>query len=160
MGAASRFRSLLLAGLSCLAVAPSAMAGPSVPAHGSSSTPSLGEALEHSNAEQLALSDHLRQRNVMFYGAWWCPASFRQKHLFGKEAGNRLPYVECDKEPAGRERCRAAGVQAYPTWVMGRQRVEGVQSVEELKQWSGFDSRAAAPMTAPSTAGQTRQPFQ
>jgi len=107
------------------------------PAAGST-TPTIGEALKPSSAEQLALSDWLRQRGVIFYGAWWCPACFQQKNLFGQQAGNRLPYVECDKEEAGRQRCAAAEVRVFPTWVLGGQRLEGVQTVEELKSWSGF----------------------
>jgi len=31
----------------------------------------------------------------VFYGAWWLPPLFFQKNLFGTEAGERLPYVEC-----------------------------------------------------------------
>jgi hypothetical protein len=103
-----------------------------------SSTSSLGEAMKPSSAEQMALSEHLRRSGVLFYGAWWCPACFKQKDLFGKEAGNQLPYVECDKTEAGRDRCRAAEIRAFPTWVMGKNRLEGVQTIEQLKKWSGF----------------------
>ncbi|MFN9871522.1 MAG: hypothetical protein ACK55E_08800 [Cyanobacteriota bacterium] len=103
-----------------------------------STTPTLGQALEPSTAEQRALSEHLRRVGAVFYGAWWCPACFKQKNLFGQEAGNRLPYVECDKGEPGRERCRAAAIKAYPTWVLNGRRLEGVQSLRELKDWSGF----------------------
>ena len=36
-------------------------------------TGTLGEALQPSNAEQLALVDFLIQQGAVFYGAWWCP---------------------------------------------------------------------------------------
>lgn len=108
------------------------------PSHGASSTPSLGEAMGPSSPEQLALAEHLRRSGVVFYGAWWCPACFKQKDLFGQQAGNRLPYVECDKDQPGRDRCQAADVKAYPTWVWRGERRVGVQSLEELKRWSGF----------------------
>jgi len=98
----------------------------------------LGESLRSSTAEQKALSEHLRSKGALFYGAWWCPACFKQKYLFGKEAVRSLPYVECDKSEAGRERCKAAGIRAFPTWVMGKNRVEGLQTIEELKRWSRF----------------------
>lgn len=124
---------------------------------GASTTPTIGEALKTSSAEQLALSDWLRKRGVIFYGAWWCPACFQQKNLFGKQAGNQLPYVECDKEEAGRERCSAAGVRVFPTWVQGGQRLEGVQTVEELKAWSGFPGASPAP-AAPSRPAATSRP--
>ena len=130
---------LLLCGLSALA---GGLLSFSPPAHGGqaggSTTPTLGEALAPSSGDQLALTDHLRRIGAVFYGAWWCTACFRQKSLFGQQAGNRLPYVECDKTSEGRERCQAAGIKAYPTWVLGSRRVEGVQTLEELKHWSGF----------------------
>ncbi len=110
-----------------------------------STSPNLGEPLKPSTAEQEQLSDFLRRQGVLFYGAWWCPACFRQKSLFGQEAGKRLPYVECDKTEAGRERCQAEGIKAYPTWVMGGQRLEGVQTLEELKTWSGYGKGSGAP---------------
>jgi thiol-disulfide isomerase/thioredoxin len=103
----------------------------------------LGEAVSPSTAEQNALVDHLLERGAVFYGAWWCPHCFYQKNLFGREAGERLPYVECDKEETGRQRCAAANVRAYPTWVLGGEKKEGVQTIEELKAWSGF--RAGKP---------------
>lgn len=130
---------LLLGGLSALA---GSLLSFSPPAHGGqaggSTTPTLGEALAPSGGEQLALTEHLRRIGAVFYGAWWCPACFRQKSLFGQQAGDRLPYVECDKTSEGRERCQAAGIKAYPTWVLGTSRVEGVQTLQELKRWSGF----------------------
>jgi thiol-disulfide isomerase/thioredoxin len=134
---------LLAAGLSGLLVATLPMRVFALPAGGGgSTTPTIGEALKPSSAEQIAVADWLRQRGVIFYGAWWCPACFQQKNLFGKEAGNRLPYVECDKEETGRQRCAAADVRVFPTWVLEGNRLEGVQTVEELKRWGGFPAKA------------------
>ena len=136
--AARRFPLLLVA----LSLALAAAAGPGAAA-GTGTAPgtasgNLGEAVSPSTPQQLALAEHLRRRGAVFYGAWWCPHCFHQKNLFGTEAGRQLPYVECDKEEAGRQRCAAANVKAYPTWVLGAERKEGVLSIEELIQWSGF----------------------
>jgi hypothetical protein len=121
------------------------------PAHGGqagvSTTPTLGEALAPSGSAQLELAEHLRRIGALFYGAWWCPACFKQKSLFGQQAGDRLPYVECDKTKEGRERCQTAGIKAYPTWVLGSKRVEGVQTIEELKRWSSFSQAPPASKT-------------
>lgn len=117
---------------------PSALAAPAPAGAASSTTPTLGAAMEPSTAEQLALVEHLRRVGVVFYGAWWCPACFKQKNLFGQQAGNQLPYVECEKTDEQRQRCGQSGIGAYPTWVMGSQRLEGVQTLERLGQWSGF----------------------
>ena len=134
-------RSLLLLGLSTLALGLVATASSAAgSASSGSSSPHVGEPLKPSNAEQKALSEYLRRRGAVFYGAWWCPACFQQKNLFGKEAGNRLPYVECDKTDAGRAICQAADIRDYPTWDLpGKPRLEGVQSLDELKSWSGYN---------------------
>ena len=94
------------------------------------------EAFPPSNPEQKALSLELKAKGALFYGAWWCPACHQQKVLFGEAAVTTLPYVECDKTEAGRQRCNAAEIKAYPTWVMkDKPRLVGVQSLEELKTW-------------------------
>lgn len=104
-----------------------------------STSPRVGEPLQPSSPEQLALSAHLRAKGAVFYGAWWCPACFQQKNLFGKEAGNQLPYVECAQDATPDARCTAAGIRAFPTWDLpGKPRLEGVQSLAELAAWSDF----------------------
>jgi glutaredoxin len=117
-----------------------------------STSPNVGQPFRGSSPEQQALSAFLRARGFTFYGAWWCPACFKQKNLFGQEAGNQLPYVECDKQPQQRERCQAAGIQAYPTWVLGNERREGVLTLEELKSWSGFQGVGRPGVSAPRPA--------
>ena len=101
-------------------------------------TPSLGEAFGASSPAQIALAEHLRSQGVVFYGAFWCQHCFRQKVLFGQQAGNNLPYVECAKDAAGAQACSAAGVEAYPTWVMGNERKVGVQTLQELATWTQY----------------------
>jgi thiol-disulfide isomerase/thioredoxin len=148
MAALRCLRSSLLVALSTvlLGFTATASAGSGVQGLGSSTTPSLGEALKASTPEQKALSAHLRAKGAIFYGAWWCPACFQQKNLFGKEGGNTLPYVECDKSDDGRARCVAANVRVFPTWdLAGKDRREGVQTLEELKIWSGFPSAPKQP---------------
>lgn len=88
---------------------------------------------------QDALARHLAKSGAMFYGAYWCPHCEEQKELFGGAAG-LLPYVECDPkgERSQTERCRAAGVKVFPTWVLGVERREGVQPLAELARLSGF----------------------
>lgn len=108
----------------------------------SSTTSSLGEAFGPSSPEQIALAEHLRSQGVVFYGAFWCQHCFKQKVLFGQQAGNKLPYVECAKDEAGAQACSAAGVMAYPTWVMGTERRVGVQSLQELAVWTQYKGPA------------------
>jgi hypothetical protein len=61
--------------------------------------------------------------------------------MFGVAALELLPYVECDKDDAGRRRCEEAQVRAYPTWDLKGERRTGVLSLEELARWSGYNSR-------------------
>ena len=105
------------------------------------------EAFTPSTSQQIRLADHLSRLGFLFYGAWWCPACTQQKSFFGQQAVEKLPYVECERSEAGRQRCNQARIRAYPTWVRGGERREGVLSLEELQRWSGF--RPSANSTAP-----------
>jgi glutaredoxin len=140
----TRLLSLALTTLSLVLVAAASGSRSPALASGSSGTGtsgSIGDALSPSTAEQMALVEHLRQQGAIFYGAWWCPHCFHQKNLFGTEAGRRLPYVECDKDQAGRERCQAAKIRAFPTWDLNGERREGLLTIEELEVWSGFKAK-------------------
>ena len=106
-------------------------------------TSTIGEPLRDSSPQALELTKHLKTIEARFYGAWTCPACFKQMNLFGKQAGADLPYVECRKPkqlPDQAEACNAAEIRAYPTWVLpdGRRKV-GVQSLEALSRWSGLN---------------------
>ena len=102
----------------------------------------IGDPLRDSSEQALQLVEHLRSIEARFFGAWTCPACFRQMNLFGKQAAAEVPYVECRKPealPEQAEACREAGIRAYPTWVLSDgQRREGVQSLEALSSWSGL----------------------
>jgi uncharacterized membrane protein/glutaredoxin len=90
-----------------------------------------------------ALADHLRQSGAVFYGAYWCPHRQAQKQMFGA-AAPQLPYVECDARGTDAQpgACQAAGVRAYPTWVIGGQKLEGEISPTELARLSGFGGQS------------------
>jgi uncharacterized membrane protein len=87
-----------------------------------------------------ALARHLREQGAVMYGAYWCPRCTEQKALFG-DAAKDIPYVECAKDGVnGRpDLCEKAGVKAFPTWVMGTERREGVQSLSALSAFSKFE---------------------
>ncbi len=127
------------------------------PGHGGADAAArLGEPLNPSSPEQKALAAQLSRQGAEFYGAWWCPACFQQKNMFGKEGSRLLPYVECDKTEADRERCTAAKIQAYPTWVLKGQRLVGVHRLDELKRWADEVGGSPAPAStggAPKSLG-------
>jgi uncharacterized membrane protein len=89
---------------------------------------------------EAALARHLREQGAVMYGAYWCPRCTEQKALFG-DAAKDIPYVECAKDGVnGRpDLCEKAGVKAFPTWVLGTERREGVQSLGALSTFSKFE---------------------
>jgi uncharacterized membrane protein len=88
------------------------------------------------------LARHLSQSGVVMYGAYWCPHCRDQKAMFGP-AASLLPYVECDPRGAHAQpdTCRARGVRVYPTWDFHGRLEEGVLTLDELAQRSGYPPR-------------------
>lgn len=125
--------SLALLAIGCVA----AGAAPAQAAEGSTTNTA---APAPSSERQKALARHLKLQGAVVYGAWWCPHCTHQMEMFGAEAVELLPYVECDKDDAGRKRCQAAQIRAYPTWELNGQRRLGVLSLEELEVWSGYNA--------------------
>jgi uncharacterized membrane protein len=101
----------------------------------------LGPAITtQSGPAEMALAQHLKDTGAIFYGAWWCPHCHDQKQLFGQEASQVMPYIEC-ATPEGQEQtpeCQEAGIAGYPTWEIKGERLSGTQSLEELAQLSGY----------------------
>ncbi len=59
----------------------------------------------------------LKDKGLVFYGAFWCPHCQNTKAAFGSSA-KLLPYVECST-PDGQGQldvCKEKGIQSYPTW--------------------------------------------
>ena len=141
---------LLLSGALLLPVGPlpAAAVMAQIPEVATPSPPAGSENFAPSNPSQRGLAEHLRRQGFVFYGAWWCPACRQQKSLFGQPAAQRLPYLECEQGAAGQQRCSQAGIRAYPTWMKGGERREGMLTLEELKSWSGYRPAGATPAGA------------
>mmetsp|Transcript_15603 Transcript_15603/g.26985 ORF Transcript_15603/g.26985 Transcript_15603/m.26985 type:complete len:349 (-) Transcript_15603:233-1279(-) len=94
---------------------------------------------EESSKEAVSLSHRLHDAGAKMYGAFWCSHCFDQKQTFGKQAMADFPYVECFPEGWKQgvkviEACDAAGVRAFPTWVINGNLVEGEQTFEALQE--------------------------
>ncbi len=102
----------------------------------------LGQSSGNSASSPLRLAQHLKAIGVRFYGAWTCPACKRQLNLFGLSDIDAVPYIECNKPekyPDQAKLCRNADLRVYPTWELSDgSRLEGVQSLETLRRWSGL----------------------
>ena len=105
----------------------------------------LGQPSSHSasSTSTIRLAQHLKAIGVLFYGSWTCPACKRQLNLFGLNDIDAVPYVECHKPeqyPDQAQLCRNADLRVYPTWELSDgSRLEGVQSLENLRRWSGLN---------------------
>ena len=76
----------------------------------------------------------LSDKGVVMYGAEWCAHCQNEKKAFGGSF-QYINYVECPKDP---DKCLAAGIGGYPTWVFPDSRkLVGEQGVEKLSVESG-----------------------
>jgi len=137
MAAVSRPRGIRFLGLITVLTA-----GSSISVAAQTWTQPIPEPPTESTEQTIKLADQLNTVGAKFFGAHWCPACKEQMRLFGKQAGQRLNYVECglpEKYPDQVSQCRAAKIQSIPTWTRhGSARLEGVQSINTLERWSGL----------------------
>lgn len=81
----------------------------------------------------------LKDKNAIFYGAFWCPHCQNQKRLFGRSA-RLLPYVECSTPDgkAQKAECREKNIEGYPTWEFADGGREGGEvSLQKLSDKTG-----------------------
>ncbi len=67
------------------------------------------------------------------YTQFGCRACDMQKEMFG-ENSKYLNEVNCFYD---RQACEKEEILATPTWISGRKRVEGIQSIEKLRELTG-----------------------
>ncbi len=93
-----------------------------------------------SGPAEIELAQHLTDQGVLNYGAFWCPHCYEQKQLLGKEAFEKVTYIECD--PAGKnpqtQACVDAGIQSFPTWKINGEMMPGVKTPAELAELTGY----------------------
>lgn len=81
----------------------------------------------------------LKDKEAVFYGAFWCPHCNDQKKLFGT-AKRLLPYVECST-PDGRGQrpvCTEKKIEGYPAWDFADgTRESGLLTLERLAEKTG-----------------------
>lgn len=109
---------------------------------GSSPTPPDGwKVTTTSGAAEIELAEYLTEIGVKKFGAFWCPHCYEQKQLFGKEAFDKIDYIECaegGKNPQPRV-CSAANLEGFPTWDVNGERLSGTQTLEQLADASGYE---------------------
>jgi len=65
-----------------------------------------------------------------------CSHCVEQENLFGIEV-KYLNIIDCLEE-GNIQKCIDAGIEATPTWIINNQKYEGVQSIEKLKELTGY----------------------
>jgi hypothetical protein len=87
-----------------------------------------------SSAELDVFAGCLAEKNVVMYGAYWCPHCQNEKKRFG-DSFRLVPYVECTEET---EKCITEKINGYPTWIFpDGHRFEGEMGLERLSAKSG-----------------------
>jgi len=102
-----------------------------------------------SGPAEIELAKHLKQVEAKMYGAYWCPHCLDQKQLFGREAAQIFPYIECapDGKNPQTSLCEQVAAKAsqqtgqafgFPTWEINGKFYPGTQSLTELARISGY----------------------
>ncbi|MCF3576716.1 vitamin K epoxide reductase family protein [Planktothrix agardhii] len=93
-----------------------------------------------SDPANIELAEYLTQSGAKMYGAFWCGHCHDQKQLFGQQAVDKMPYIECDKEGKNPQLdlCKAKNIEGYPTWEIKGKMYTGIQSLEKLSEVSGY----------------------
>jgi hypothetical protein len=110
-----------------------------------------------SNVDLVPFAQCLKDKGIIFYGAFWCPHCQATKKMFG-DAKNTLPYVECSTaDGQGQlQMCTDKGIKSYPTWRFpDGTELTGEKTLEELSDKSGCllpDSLQSSTTSPASTA--------
>ena len=66
----------------------------------------------------------LTEKGATMYGTAWCSHCKNQKAAFGSSF-QFVDYVDCDQESG---KCKLAGVESYPTWIIDGEKYPGEQT--------------------------------
>lgn len=96
------------------------------------------------------LAQCLTDKNVKFYGAYWCPHCADQKKILGKSM-SKINYIECalpGNQQGQTQVCQDVKIETYPTWVFADgARVTGVKQPQELADKAGCSVDSATGTT-------------
>ena len=89
-----------------------------------------------SSSTALQLAADLQKLDARFYGAYWCSHCYDQKQAFGKQAMQRIPYVECSREGRNEQAglCKEKKIPGYPTWEISGKLYPGEKALDEIRE--------------------------
>ncbi len=97
-----------------------------------------------SGAAEIELANHLGQKKVTAYGAYWCPHCHEQQQLFGKQAWSKIDHIECAADAKVNPQpdvCQQAGITGYPTWSIDGKLEAGVKKLAQLGELTGYQGK-------------------
>lgn len=115
---------------------------PIAEAQGSPQPPKGWEITTVSGDSEVELAEHLSDVGAKKYGAFWCPHCYEQKQLFGKDAFEKVEYIECAEPGNPRQQttaCQQAGIRSYPTWEYQGKLYPGTQGLDQLAELTGYE---------------------
>ena len=80
----------------------------------------------------------LTDNGAVLYASEWCGHCKAQKEMFG-DAMQYINHVECNIDA---NKCQAAGIRGYPTWVVNGKQYLGRQPFSALAQATGCSAPA------------------
>jgi len=128
-----------------------ASASSTTPATATNPNGRTGPAIVNTSSQaEIELARHLKQTGAKMYSAYWCPHCYDQKELFGKEAVEQLPYLECapDGKNSQTPLCKEAQARAekqleqpfgFPSWEINGRFYLGAKNLEDLANLSGYN---------------------
>lgn len=70
---------------------------------------------------------------AVLYSQKGCSHCITQKEILGEYA-DLFNTIDCIENP---EKCAEAGIKVTPTWVINGKKIEGVQTIKQLKELAG-----------------------
>jgi len=89
-----------------------------------------------SSRDALDIAKQLQRRDTKMYGAFWCSHCFAQKQLLGKEAMDKIQYIECSERGRNSKAdlCREKKLPGYPAWEINGKFYFGEQTFDDFRE--------------------------
>lgn len=110
-----------------------------------------------STEKALSLAKQLNSLNARMYGAYFCPHCQDQKEEFGKEAFQKVQYVECtpDGQDAQLALCQRKGITSVPTWEVNGKLFVGQRSMKQMQKLVDGELTKSQAVAASSKSSET-----
>jgi uncharacterized membrane protein len=119
-----------------IAIASTAPAAQYLAAEAEKDTPKAPPVITKASSKKaVELATRIEKLGGKMYGAYWCSHCNNQKQEFGKEAFEKIEYLECDKKGVNSKSgiCKVKKIPGYPTWELAGKYFPGEKSLEELE---------------------------